>query len=432
MSLQMETEYFKNGEKIELSPEDKLKGYMIGLTPIPYDETLGMKKPNTTKGLRCLAFTKSSTIPPQLLCGNGTYLVMAKEGDGRSQKLFRLLVEAMIRLGHSMIASKVYMNGHKPKLVALTPNNSTAFPTLNMYEMVFADQVHHWYFPQLCTKKTQPSPEQYAAVEELIDSMDLMDAGEGGGEAFPHNKLVSPVVQNIYETVTKRALDPKYKVEVFDHRLLEALKMPQVVLDRSVEPIKKIKELFTLEAPKTYKKELVRKLCLIPVESDADPQAFAQYELPEETKKVLEIGTVTPEEDFKALVNEDITAFPKVSEQLANVLYDLIFKTMTDQSEKVCDTMTTFREFAKFYGPYVYTDWIRNVKTTVVTRRKVDFWENVVVRNRLGIISASESEQVVSVTDEEAEEFYRVNIGASASGAGQDDEVDVDDLFGQM
>ncbi len=63
------------------------------------------------------------------------------------------------------------------------------------------------YFPGLKTSKDTPSQEQYEAVENLIDSMDLMEAFDGDGdcnEAFAHKKLLNPTIQYTYRALAHR------------------------------------------------------------------------------------------------------------------------------------------------------------------------------------------------------------------------------------
>lgn len=61
-------------------------------------------------------------------------------------------------------------------------------------------------FPSLKRSKDKPSQEQYEAVEQIIDSMDLMNAydHEGCNEAFAHKKLLNPTIQYTYRSIAHR------------------------------------------------------------------------------------------------------------------------------------------------------------------------------------------------------------------------------------
>lgn len=62
-------------------------------------------------------------------------------------------------------------------------------------------------FPPLKTSKDVPSQEQYDAVEQMIDSMDLMNAYDHDGdcnEAFVHKKLLNPAIQYTYRALAHR------------------------------------------------------------------------------------------------------------------------------------------------------------------------------------------------------------------------------------
>lgn len=62
-------------------------------------------------------------------------------------------------------------------------------------------------FPALKTSKDTPSQDQYDAIDNMIDSMDLMNAYDNEGdcnEAFVHKKLLNPTVQYTYRALAHR------------------------------------------------------------------------------------------------------------------------------------------------------------------------------------------------------------------------------------
>lgn len=435
--LHSDTEYYRNGEKIKPDTEDLIKAYMLGTTPIPCDESLGVTKEPTQKGLKCIGFTPKSRISDEFMAGNGNYLVLPKKGQEASQKMFIALVRAMIETDVVMIAQKVHANGFNRKLVVLIPNTEKEFPCLTMIELYYADHYCNWSFPPLKTKKTEPTAEQSAAVEKLIETMDLTnifdDDEDETKELFPVKNLTHISVQHIYETITKRALNPKQPVPTLDNKLAEALEIPPKIKEKSADAVKVIKELFKLqEVKKPGKRELIRKLGDIPalpsddgpIVSDNNQNTNAQNE---NSRIIIEVGTVTPAKDFLLLVERGEN-FTKVCTQIRNIISDLIFKSMTNQNEKIAEAMMTFREEAKFYGPWEYNDWIKELKIQIINRKKFDFWEEVVVKEQLGLIPISESDLVTSLTDEEAQEFYRISSSLSADKTNVTEES-VDDLL---
>lgn len=73
--------------------------------------------------------------------------------------------------------------------------------------MVFcAENLNAMIVPSLRGKKNQPTDAQLAAVDALIDSMDLMDVSEdvASVEAFANNKLLNPATQHMYRVITHR------------------------------------------------------------------------------------------------------------------------------------------------------------------------------------------------------------------------------------
>ena len=93
-----------------------------------------------------------------------------------------------------------------------------------------------------------------------------------------------------------------------------------------------------------------------------------------------------------------------------------------------------YREEAKLFGAFRYNDWIKEFKGMLLARNKIDFWENIVVKGEFGLITNKECD-LCTVTEDEAEEFYKNNISSKImlpAGDRLDDEDDIDDLLGDM
>lgn len=144
---------------------------------------------------------------------------------------------------------------------------------------------------------------------------------------------------------------------------------------------------------------------------------------------VQEVGTVTPDEDFAVLIKRG-ERFTKVAEQIQNVIYNLIFRTTNLQFEKVSRAIMVYREEAKQLGPYKYNEWIVSLKDSLINRNRIDFWEDVVVKENYGMIVAVES-NLSSVTDEQAAEFYKITVKSTVNEPMHvdDDEDDLDNLL---
>lgn len=122
--------------------------------------------------------------------------------------------------------------------------------------------------------------------------------------------------------------------------------------------------------------------------------------------------------------------------QIQNVISDLVFKTVVISNLKVARAIMIYREEAKLLGPFRYNEWIKEFKTMLLKRNKMEFWENVIVKEQFGLIGFKDSE-MSTITDKEVMEFYEINLGAGTTNvgdgaAGDDDDEDVNDLLDGM
>lgn len=150
----------------------------------------------------------------------------------------------------------------------------------------------------------------------------------------------------------------------------------------------------------------------------------------EHPSTLIEVGTVKPDEDFMYLLLKG-EKFTTVSTQMENVLHNLVFKAMLLQTEKIARSIMMYREQAILHGAYRYNEWVTEFKKILLERQKPDVWENIIVQQRFGLISAKECE-MSTVTDEEIEEFYKSECSVATSAADVMMDDDLDDLLANM
>lgn len=439
--VKLKTDYFKNDKIFEPDYDNIIKGYMYGSTVVPYDSQMDFDYKSGEQCLACLGFTAAGNILEEYLCGTGTHVVVAKKDCAASEAKLTSLVKAMIELDVVMIATKVYRRDTRPKINVLMPTFRRRYPCLTMLELVFQEEVALLKFPPLLSNKHKPTDAQYEAIENLIDSMDLMnglDDETGSKEAFALHKTLNPIHQHVYRTVAHRAIHPKTPLPAMDEELRKLVDVPPKIRERSKEALEDIKNLFPLKEIKVNARlKWLQKTAKINVQSDGEvPSTSSQPndgdEDLDDQRTVVEVGTVTPAEDFALLLKRG-EKFATVCTQIQNVISDLVFKSMTAQNEKVAMAIMIYREEAKLLGPYRFNEWIAEFKKSLLSRNKQEFWEQIIVQERFGLIGAAESE-MSTISANEVEEFY--NIGA-ASKVGNNDEdnadyVDADDLFANM
>lgn len=237
-----------------------------------------------------------------------------------------------------------------------------------------------------------------------------------------------------------RALHPLQPVPIVDKDLLEMLDAPKALKEAAAPHLANIKKLFPLEkVSKAAIDQLYHKLKTIPstgttangdcsVNNSKGPVAPIDAK---DESNLVEVGTVTPAEDFAELLRRG-EKFATLCLQIQNVIGDLVFKTVVVQMEKCAMAIMMYREEARVLGAFRYNEWILEFKQMLLTRKKLNVWENIIVKERFGLISAEESE-TSTVSEAEVAEFY-ANIGDASASITHiiPDDDDVDELFGNM
>lgn len=401
---------------------------MYGSSLIPVDEDL--KTINYTKCFTCLGFTSESNILEEYLVGKGTSIVVPQNGYEKSEKLFACLVDAMLKTKTCMIVRKIYRNGLSPKLYILLPKLVHGYPSLSCLELCFSENMLYFKFPSLKSKNYQPTAEQYDVVDKLIDSLNLMTAFEddsGAHEAFALKKTLNPSVQYVYRCIVHRALHPNEPLAKPDDELLELLDIPKKLKSEAQPIFEQLKSAFPLEV-------VVKPKYNFKFQMDQTNQAAADMLTLRndscDDRKAVQVGTVTPMEDFLYLLDRG-EKISDICDQLHNVICDLLFQSMTPQELKIKMALLMHREKAKEFGAHYYNVWIQEFKNLIIQKNKLKFWEDVIKHDKLGLISRDESEST-TVTPEEAEKFYEIDMSIAQVTPPQDEDNDINELFDDM
>lgn len=211
---------------------------------------------------------------------------------------------------------------------------------------------------------------------------------------------------------------------------MDLLDIPEKIKQNSTVHIAKVKELFPLETiVKPTKKLLYQKLQHNAPSTSANPEDIEPMSTDEQSA-LIEVGTVTPAEDFMHLLLKG-EKFTAVCNQMQNVLHNLIFKAIQRDEDKIGRAIMMFREQAILMGAYRYNEWVTEFKKILLDRNKVDVWENIFVKERFGLITAKECD-MSTVTEEEAEQFYKSEFVAAQPSADNAMDDDLDDLLANM
>ncbi|XP_055596819.1 X-ray repair cross-complementing protein 5 [Uranotaenia lowii] len=444
VSVKLTKDYFKDDKLFEPDFGDLIKGYMYGSTIVPYDSQMDIDYKSGEQRLSCLGFTLAANIVEEYLCGTGTHVVVARKDCAASEAKLSALVKAMTDLDVVMVATKVYRRDTKPKINVLMPAYRKRYPCLMMYELCFQEEVVLLKFPTLLSNKHKPTDAQYDAMDKLIDAMDLMNAYDdeaGSKEAFSLHKTLNPIHQHMYRTIAHRALYPKAPIPSMDDELKSLVDVPPRIKERSKDVVGEVKNLFPLKEVRVNARiKWLQRTANINIPNDPTAASSSQHmayqnssdnEDIDDQRVIVEVGTVTPAEDFALLLKRG-EKFATLCTQIQRVISDLVFKSMTIQYEKVAMAMMIYREEAKILGPYRYNEWIGEFKKSLLARNKLEFWEQIVIKERFGLIGATESD-ISTVTNDEIESFYSFSAAAKINlEDGNADYIDADDLFANM
>lgn len=294
--------------------------------------------------------------------------------------------------------------------------------------------------PSLRSKKTEPTAEEIGAVDSLIKSMDLMDvsADHPDVEAFAINKILNPATQHMYRVITHRALYPNQPIPIVDSDLNEHLQVPPKLAASAAPVLATLKTIFPLERVVKPSKEQffdrVKKITSsVNVEDHPDQSASGLTTDAQATdeSRLVEVGTMTPAEDFGELLRRG-EKFSVLCAQMQTVIADLVLKSVRVQTQKVAMAIMVYREEARLIGAWRYNEWITEFKRLLLARHKLSVWQDIVVKERLGLITADDSESS-TVSQQEAQEFYGLpGVREKLADGNEEEDDDIDDLIGNM
>lgn len=394
--------YFKNIEEMFPAKEDLIKGYMLGSTPIAIDEELDPKKLKWKKGLQCLFFTKEKCVSKNCFNGNGTYSILPKKFSSRSTTVFNSLVHYLHQSDMVLVARKVFRDNTKPKIVALLPRIIDNIPQFVMIEVFFSNQYQDMHFPKLKSKASESNEIELKLVEDFINAKSISkDIDLKNLPNLSLNFSINFLSQHVngFEVLDKDSY--------FDTN------------SSATELIQQMKELFPLES----KKKAANK------KDEEQEQELVLSNEAVDYDRIKQVSTVTPTDDFLFLVARDVSQlndtglqkqnFDRYAEMIQSVIERLLFKSVNIQTEKITLALETYRKEAELYNADGFNSWMTNLKTQIQSRKMYEFWENVIVKNSIGLISESSGQQSFFITNNE-------------NAMEEEDNRDVDDMFNEM
>ncbi|KAK0232849.1 SPOC domain-like protein [Armillaria fumosa] len=248
--------------------ETLVRGFKYGASyaPCPDGQFLRM---NTKKGIEIFAFFSKKRFRRELSMGEIQY-VWADPSSPQQQVALSSIVQAMYEKGVMAIARWVTKDGMDPKMGVLSPTIFDKVDCLLWAQMPFADDVRKYTFPSLdhlVNKKGEvvkehpylPTEEQLDAMDNFVDAMDVMAAGEkdekGNREPwfdtrYSYNPAIHRVKQAMFHCAVVSDLD-KNPLPPPHPELLKYFEPPRKVVKRAQDAIEEAKAAFKVrEVPK--------------------------------------------------------------------------------------------------------------------------------------------------------------------------------------
>ncbi|XP_054156604.1 X-ray repair cross-complementing protein 5-like [Oppia nitens] len=375
----------KNIEK-----EEVIYAHKYGQTLVPFsdDDKKSFDYTNNQKGMRILGFASVNDIDITYRMGQKSWYLFA---DPRPKKhnhrlVFQTLVAALLDMQSVAIVRYNWSDRSSPQMGYLMPliesNNEGNGDDDNMFlvftQLPFDEDVRHYSFPSLYSKpRFSPTDDQLAAVDGLIDSMDLMTAGidEDDGnpsEALLTESIYNPQNQYWFQCLYHRQLYGTTKsteMPQMSDSLRNCIEIPRKNRQKSIENLVNISQKFPLNSIKSANKQ---KLDSISSQQSID-------DLQPDIKRVK----ISTDEDNKIAANimsnidgmiDNREPFENVSKKLDNQLNELFAdrNTVDANCEQIVDLLDFYRKLSLMYSQSKSFNQL--MLTSVKSFRGTDFW----------------------------------------------------------
>ncbi|KAG5646900.1 hypothetical protein DXG03_001976 [Asterophora parasitica] len=249
-------------EKVE--KEQLVRGFKYGTTYAPCPDGQFPRLP-TRKGIELCGFFPAKNFRRELSLGEIQY-VWADPASASQQVAMSSIVQAMYEKNVMAIARWVTKDGMDPKMGVLTPVVEDAVDCFLWAQMPFADDVRKYSFASLdhlVTKKGEvltehpfiPTEDQCDAMDNFIDAMDLMDAGEKDEEGIrgpwfdtllSYNPAIHRTKQAMFHCAIVSDIDTN-PLPPPHPELLKYFDPPRRVLKRARDAIEECKSVFKVK-----------------------------------------------------------------------------------------------------------------------------------------------------------------------------------------
>ncbi|KAJ6569542.1 SPOC like C-terminal domain-containing protein [Mycena capillaripes] len=248
----------------QVDKEELIRGFKYGTTYVPCPDGQFDRLP-TKKGIEICGFFLAKNFRRELCLGEIQY-VWGDPAQPEQQVAISSIAQAMYEKNAMAIARWVSKDGMDAKMGVLAPCIADGIDCLLWAQMPFADDVRKYTFASLdnlVSKKGEvlkehaylPTEAQLEAMDNFVDAMDLMDAGDKDEEGnrgpwFDTRLSYNPAIHRIKQAqfhaavvsdLSKNPLPPPHP------ELLKYFEPPRRVLKRAREAIEEVKTEFKVK-----------------------------------------------------------------------------------------------------------------------------------------------------------------------------------------
>ncbi|KAH8405089.1 hypothetical protein KR222_000912, partial [Zaprionus bogoriensis] len=437
--VQREERFFIKGTEVTPMPEDLIDGYMLGGTPVPYDETLVELPPPHPPGLHFIGFVKRKSIPDAYFCGDSLYMLVHQKANECSAQKLDALVRALVLQQSVVLCWKIFSaKFNTPRLVVLLPQESTEMrpAALYMLELSYHAQHQFWDFPALRTAKTECSKDQMEAIDKLIDSMDLectlKDTQQPRqcreNDLLPFDGLPSIYEQNVMDVLERKVIDKnkagneQFEEMVHKKNLVDKFwHVPEPIEEASKQAAAALKKLFPLQFSQAWLEKLKAK----ELKENAPPATVKKEPEPmEPAVNIDSVSLMTPLEDFQQLLRQvrsiansterDIK-YHSLAAQVRVVFITLLERQKLDH-QQLQQMLALYRSSSLEFSSFAeFNQFAAQIREKAMDLKLHKFWAEVVVEHQLGPLVVG----VATLDDEQ-----RLKAYYSGSGMGENTETE--------
>jgi ATP-dependent DNA helicase 2 subunit 2 len=464
----------------EVDKDQRVKSYRYGRNFVPIsDVDEQAMKYKSDKCLTILGFSDQSAVPRHHFMGP-TYCITSKDCDVEAQRALSTLIRACAQLDQVAIVRYCYRENTQVHLGFLYPQTKPDYDCFYYSTLPYTEDLRPYSFKSLTT--SQHSPEQLQAAEDLIKSMDLMDAEEdkqgNKSEALKPSQTYSPALQHFFNCMHHRILYPNDPLPELDPVVskycypersdtsfyAKLIEKSQPALSNFAEkfPLKRVEKTvlgkrkywFATGEESEISLDSYNQPSVVtnPVEVDETIAQQVKRLKPDDdpignpiyqnlfNDKADDVGTTEPVKDFNEMFSRrDMDLVDKAITQMQSVIQKLIRESIEDQYYQKCyDCLVSLRSGCiKEEESEKFNTFLQDLKKQYSNKnnRRYNFWKDYIVDKNLTLISSEEADDIDNVTVQEAKDFLHKEYIPSQEQQSEDlpkMSGEEEDLFGDL